>query len=53
MQIAVIHNFDSATRFDLLMQEFKSQKIRDFKGWYTRGTYDEDYQHSINEDENI
>jgi hypothetical protein len=31
MQIAVIHNFDSATRFDLLMEEFKSQKIRDFK----------------------
>jgi GR25 family glycosyltransferase involved in LPS biosynthesis len=31
MQIAVIHNFDSATRFDMLMQEFKIQGIRDFK----------------------
>jgi GR25 family glycosyltransferase involved in LPS biosynthesis len=31
MQIAVIHNFDSSARFDTLMQEFKAQKIRDFK----------------------
>jgi hypothetical protein len=31
MKIAVIHNFDSGVRYDMLMQEFKTQQIKDFQ----------------------